>query len=66
MTQSHMAYPVGPASNGHILYVSGTCPSSHPVRVPMLFMETVWNTSIFTDMWPTDGSQPFVYSQGDP
>ena len=29
--------------------------------------EVMWDTSIFNDkeIWPVDGSQPFVYSMGD-
>ena len=43
------------------------CPETHPVRVPLLFMETVWDTKPFNDpeMWPEDGSQPFVWSTND-
>ena len=41
-------------------------PSTHPVRIPMLFFETYWDTGIFKDLWPTDGSQPLVLSMGDP
>lgn len=44
---------------------AGPCPSSHPVRVPQVAYETMWNTSVFEDMWPTDGSQPFVWSYMD-
>lgn len=46
---------------------AGACPSSHPVRVPQLAYETLWNTTAFNDksLWPTDGSQPFVWSMGD-
>ena len=29
-------------------------------------MEIVWDTRQFNNMWPTDGSQPFIFSQGDP
>lgn len=40
---------------------------SHPVRLPQILYETIWNTSAFNDqaMWPEDGSQPFVLSTGD-
>ncbi|KAI0532189.1 hypothetical protein GGR58DRAFT_491114 [Xylaria digitata] len=38
------------------------CPASHPVRVPQLAYETMWNTTAFDNMWPKDGSQPFVWS----
>lgn len=41
---------------------AGPCPASHPVRVPQLAYETMWNTTAFADMWPADGSQPFVWS----
>ncbi|KAF4624868.1 hypothetical protein G7Y89_g13304 [Cudoniella acicularis] len=46
---------------------AGPCPSSHPIRVPQLAYETLWNTTGFNDksLWPTDGSQPFVWSTGD-
>jgi len=47
--------------------VAGPCPTTHPVRMPQVAYETMWNTTQFNDksMWPTDGSQPFVWSTGD-
>ncbi len=59
---SHVAYPSsGTFENG------GPCPSTHPVIVPQVFYEVVWDTTKFNDksLWPTDGSQPFVWSYGD-
>ncbi|KUJ22781.1 uncharacterized protein LY89DRAFT_763262 [Mollisia scopiformis] len=54
--QSHVAYQTG-----------ADCPATHPVQVPQIFIETIWNTGIFDkSLWPEDGSQPFVLSQGDP
>ena len=44
---------------------NGPCPKSHPVRMPQLAYETMWNTTAFKDMWPTDGSKPFVWSYSD-
>jgi hypothetical protein len=46
---------------------AGACPSSHPVRMPQLAFETMWNTTAFNDKstWPADGSQPFVWSFDD-
>lgn len=46
---------------------AGACPASHPVRVPQVAYETMWNTTMFNDksQWPEDGSQPFVWSYGD-
>jgi hypothetical protein len=38
------------------------CPSSHPVRVPQVTFETVWDTSKFNSMWPSGGANPFVWS----
>ncbi|KAJ3524645.1 hypothetical protein NMY22_g10906 [Coprinellus aureogranulatus] len=66
--QSHVAHPVGrPTPDGNLFF--GTdCPASHPFRLPFLFMETVWDTKPFNDpeLWPTDGTQPLVWSMGDP
>ncbi|PGG98237.1 hypothetical protein AJ80_09562 [Polytolypa hystricis UAMH7299] len=61
--KSHVAYP----SSGSFEF-GGPCPASHPVKIPQLFYEVVWDTRQFNDpnMWPTDGSQPFVFSYGDP
>lgn len=63
--QSHMAYPMG-KSNG-VAGGSSNCPASHPVRMPQLMLETIWDTRQFNDKneWPTDGAQPFVWSYGD-
>jgi hypothetical protein len=33
--------------------------------MPQLAYETMWNTTAFASMWPTDGSQPFVWSYSD-
>ncbi|KAK0615561.1 hypothetical protein B0T17DRAFT_497386 [Bombardia bombarda] len=63
--QDHVAYPVsGPAT---FLSLGGACPSTHPVRIPQLMYEVVWDTTKFNNKaeWPADGSQPFVLSTGD-
>lgn len=46
---------------------AGACPSTHPVRMPQLAFETMWNTTAFNDksLWPADGSNPFVWSYDD-
>lgn len=58
---------------GHVAHTIGgffrtPCPESHPVRLPLVFIEIVWDTRPFNDpaYWPADGSQPFVMSNGDP
>jgi len=59
---SHIAYPsTGTFEN------NGPCPATHPVRIPQLFFETIWDTTKFNakELWTEDGSQPFVWSQGD-
>lgn len=64
--KDHVAYPVtGPAD---FLSLGGNCPATHPVRIPQLMYEVVWDTTPFNDKseWPEDGSQPFVLSTGDP
>ncbi|KXX75439.1 hypothetical protein MMYC01_208865 [Madurella mycetomatis] len=38
------------------------CPSSHPVRMPQVAYETVWDTSKFNSMWPAGTPNPFVWS----
>ncbi|KAI1370847.1 hypothetical protein F4677DRAFT_437365 [Hypoxylon crocopeplum] len=59
---SHVAYP----SSGTFESV-GTCPTSHPVRLPQLMYEVMWDTTLFNDpeLWPEDGSQPFFWSTDD-
>ncbi|KAF2703049.1 hypothetical protein K504DRAFT_508453 [Pleomassaria siparia CBS 279.74] len=51
--KSHMAYPD--------LMNTGTCPPGFETRVPSLFFETIWDTSVFTGV---DGQ--FMFSNGDP
>jgi len=59
--KSHVAYPQGSFES------NGACPSTHPVKLPQLMYEIMWDTTAFNNKaeWPADGSQPFVYSQGD-
>ncbi|TFK21038.1 hypothetical protein FA15DRAFT_646138 [Coprinopsis marcescibilis] len=59
--ESHMAHPVGG-------FFAPNCPTSHPIRTPILFLEIVWDTRQFNQesLWPKDGTQPFVFSMGDP
>ncbi|KAK3392693.1 hypothetical protein B0H63DRAFT_504766 [Podospora didyma] len=60
--QSHVAYPTsGTFDNG------GPCPTTHPVHIPQVMYEVMWATQQFNDpnLWPEDGSQPFVWSTGD-
>ena len=59
---SHVAYP----SSG-TFESNGPCPESHPVKIPQLFFETIFDTTHFNDkgLWPEDGGQPFVWSFGD-
>jgi hypothetical protein len=60
--QDHVAYPEsGTFESG------GPCPATHPVKLPQLMMETVWDTRAFNNKndWPEDGSQPFLWSTGD-
>ncbi|KAK3936441.1 hypothetical protein QBC46DRAFT_296160 [Diplogelasinospora grovesii] len=58
--QSHMYNTVNDAFQN-----SGPCPSSHPVRVPQVAYETLWDTTQFNSMWPSGGANPFVLSYGD-
>ncbi|KAI3321645.1 hypothetical protein HD806DRAFT_545844 [Xylariaceae sp. AK1471] len=38
------------------------CPASHPVRMPQLTYETVWDTTKFNSLWPSGTPNPFVWS----
>ena len=51
--RSHMAYPS--------TMDNGDCPASHPVRLPSLFFETIWNVNAVAGM----GGR-LVFSNGDP
>ncbi|TEB33100.1 hypothetical protein FA13DRAFT_186037 [Coprinellus micaceus] len=58
---NHVSHPIGN-------FFDAPCPASHPIHVPFIFMEIVWDTRPFNEppFWPADGSQPFVLSNGDP
>lgn len=45
----------------------GVCPQGFDTLLPEIYMEVIWDTTPFNDQaeWPEDGSQPFVWSQGD-
>lgn len=62
--RDHVAYPEeGTFESG------GRCPATHPVRIPQLMLETVWDTRAFNNKadWPADpNQQPFVWASGDP
>ncbi|KAI0002802.1 hypothetical protein F4779DRAFT_602823 [Xylariaceae sp. FL0662B] len=61
--QDHVSYPeTGTFESG------GSCPSTHPVKLPQLMLETVWDTRSFNNPadWPDDpNEQPFVWATGD-
>ncbi|KAI8957969.1 hypothetical protein F5Y11DRAFT_363210 [Daldinia sp. FL1419] len=38
------------------------CPASHPIRMPQVTYETVWDTTKFNSMWPSGTPNPFVWS----
>ncbi|RWA04368.1 hypothetical protein EKO27_g10736 [Xylaria grammica] len=63
---SHVAYP-NSSYNDVMVGAYGTCPKSHPVKIPQVMYEVMWNTQMFNDkaLWPEDGSQPFVWSTDD-
>ncbi|OIW22867.1 hypothetical protein CONLIGDRAFT_650300 [Coniochaeta ligniaria NRRL 30616] len=55
--QSHMYNTV--TTTGFIN--AGPCPATHPVRMPQLVYETVWDTTKFNNLFTT-GTNPFVWS----
>ncbi|KAH8896038.1 hypothetical protein GQ53DRAFT_641040 [Thozetella sp. PMI_491] len=59
--RSHIAYSPGTGS-----LAGASCPSTHPVRVPQVMYEIMWDTRPFNDpKYFQGGKQPFVYSFGD-
>jgi hypothetical protein len=61
-----------PDHQSHVKYVDGSnlagdkCPSTHPVRIPQVMYEIMYDTSSFADAkYYTNGKQPLVYSFGD-
>ncbi|KAK0609675.1 hypothetical protein B0T17DRAFT_566202 [Bombardia bombarda] len=58
--KSHVAYQSGSALAGD------KCPSTHPVRIPQVMYEIMYDTSSFADpAYYKNGKQPLVYSFGD-
>ena len=58
--KSHVAYADGSALAGD------KCPATHPVRIPQVMYEIMYDTSGFADpAYYKDGNQPLVYSFGD-
>jgi hypothetical protein len=56
--QSHMYSTVKEA-----FQPAGPCPASHPVRMPQVAYETLWDTTQFNPLWdPSTQSNPFVLS----
>ncbi|KAI1084314.1 hypothetical protein F5B20DRAFT_576451 [Whalleya microplaca] len=60
--KAHVAYPTAGSFE-----MSSACPATHPVKLPQVMYEVMWDTREFNDpsIWPEDGSQPFVYSMND-
>ncbi|KAF2792136.1 hypothetical protein K505DRAFT_363194 [Melanomma pulvis-pyrius CBS 109.77] len=65
--KSHVAYPTAGPQTFTGSSVGGACPSTHPIHIPQIMLEIVWDTTQFNNKadWPADGSQPFVLSTGD-
>ncbi|KAF2256763.1 hypothetical protein BU26DRAFT_527053 [Trematosphaeria pertusa] len=65
--KAHVAYPTGGPAAFSGTGTGGACPSTHPVRIPQVMLEIVWDTTAFNNQadWPADGSQPFFLSTGD-
>ncbi len=60
--KSHVAYPAsGTFESG------GACPSTHPVKIPQIMYEIMFDTRQFNNKaeWPVDGSLPWYWSMGD-
>ncbi|OIW25765.1 hypothetical protein CONLIGDRAFT_663429 [Coniochaeta ligniaria NRRL 30616] len=62
--RSHVAYPV----SGSFDRSTDKCPASHPVLIPQVMFEVMWDTTQFNhkELWSESGEQPFVWSTNDP
>jgi len=60
-TPNHQDHMYNTGKGGFV--AAGACPSSHPIRMPQVAFETMWNTTGFNNKadWPASG-QPFVWS----
>jgi len=60
--RSHITYPKTGTFES-----TGVCPDSHPVRLPQVMYEVMWDTRPYNnkDLWREDGSQPFAWSTFD-
>ncbi|KIH93325.1 hypothetical protein SPBR_04306 [Sporothrix brasiliensis 5110] len=66
--KAHVAYPSSGTSGPNDVGSNGVCPASHPVRIPQVMLETIWDTRAFNteELWPEDAAQqPFVWSTND-
>ncbi|KAK1752274.1 hypothetical protein QBC47DRAFT_454347 [Echria macrotheca] len=61
--QDHVAHPVGGPPSFSI--VSGKCPASHPVKIPQVMLEVMWDTRGFNNKEDWADGQPFYLSTGD-
>ncbi|RYO76375.1 hypothetical protein DL763_010524 [Monosporascus cannonballus] len=59
--KAHIAYPQGSFEAG------SPCPASHPVKIPQVMYEIMFDTRQFNNKadWPADGSSPFYWSMED-
>jgi len=59
---THVSYPASGTFESN-----GPCPATHPVKLPQLMFEVIWDTTSFNDksIWPEGESQPFVLSMND-
>jgi hypothetical protein len=44
---SHVAYPTSAYSDGSV-GAYGTCPASHPVKIPQVMYEVMWDVSVIS------------------
>lgn len=58
--KSHIAYPAsGTFESG------GACPATHPVKIPQVMYEIIFDTRQFNSLWSSGDPNPFYWSMGD-
>jgi len=55
--KTHVAYGQGSGATG-----GGACPSTHPVKMPQIMYELMWDTRKIDRSWFPDSGNPYTYS----
>lgn len=54
--KSHVAYPI--SGNTDMTPDGGTCPDTHPVKIPQVMLETIWDVGALLRSQLGQGAEP--------